>query len=273
MDAKRIEQLHKTPRQQGIELQERLVATLTCAGHGLKAFKECRLEGRPNKPETHDFNARFKYGKKLLAIEITSLHGAKTNADIFNPTKIPFWQGLTNDLEGRLRGKVLGTFAVSPGEGGFPNIPGTKRSQWLQTAQQSIVVLASGLGLGESKPLGSPPEIANMELEKLGDTGSEVRFPSSPIVLGNVSVLSNEAIEEFCSTTLMEKNNGSLKKAKQNRKTTILAVVLERPVSLEELHKRLRSMWLNREIPNIDHMYLVSPQGSNKMVPLLAMVF
>lgn len=269
MDKKRANQLLKMSLQQRRDLHERLIASLACAAYGLEQATEYRISGRPKGPETHDFNAKRKSGKKdLLAIEVTGFYGKE---GVMDPKKMGFWVKLTDDIEAGLKGKLPGTFRLHGGSGQFPNIPGKKRGVWVQAVQQAIVSTAASLAMGEPTPLGSPPEVAEMQLEKLSDNGSQVDFWSTPITSG--PLLPQKAVGDFCSTTLLEKNNGSLATAKAQGKKTMLAVLMAYPPDIAGgVATEIRSMYLNGDIPNINALYLINTWLSEVGTPMLIKV-
>jgi len=95
-----------------------------------------------------------------------------------------------------------------------------------------------------------------MELERCSDQGAGVSFDSTPITTG--PALPRNAIEHFCNTTLMEKNNGALARAKKHGKKTVLAIVAEYYFDADGLRREVRCKYLKRQIPNIDHVYMVN---------------
>ena len=262
MNPARIKQLKKMTRQQRRDLQEHLVASVACAAYSQEQFTEYRIVGRPSELETHDFDARRKYGKHMLAIEVTGLYAPDADRSILNPEVGSFWNSLQQEVVALLEGTVSGTFILHGGAGQVPNIPGKKRKAWVDEFASAILITASALETGGSQEIGSPPQVADMLLEKIDDQGAHVEIFASPITSGGMPVI--QVIEEFLTTTLREKNDGSLSRAKDQGKTTILAVFAHYLVSafLPMLLDAIRSTRLNGEVPNIDRLYLINTWDS-----------
>lgn len=258
MRDQRTQQLSRMTKRQRRELKERLIASLVCAAYSLEQHTEYRLKGRPKTlGETHDFDAIREDDEGRLAIEITELHGTGSDTGVLDPEKMAFWAELSGEIANALRGQVKGTFEVHVGRGRIPSIPGPKRRPWLETAAEAIRNTALALTkVGERKSLGSPPEIADLEIWKVNDQGSQVDFIGSPIT--SEPSLVDQTVDAFCGTTLVEKNKGCLAIAKGNGKATILAVVIEYLPSIDRIAELIRNVYLDNEIPNVGRVYLVN---------------